>query len=365
MNLIGYIKKFGNESFKQRPFSIEDACVLCTAVYGNFEVIAPSIFDEKTKGTKFKDILEVDICIVTAGKRLISKNKELIHALRKSSRFNEIEIKNILKIFKKETSSQFYACTYLIPDVGTFICFRGTDASIIGWREDLLTSVNKVVLSQLDAVDYIHMVTSKEKGPFYVGGHSKGGNLTLYSAINCGKETQDQIVNFFDFDGNGLNYNDYYEKENYLNVKDKIKFLVPIDCVVGEMFYNPKDVLVTKSKSVSVGQHDPNYWKIDKKGGKFVLVPKRYDRSLRMHYIFKFWLGSLDKNDMRYGIDFITDMFGGKDKSLFSNILSFAHVRKLLKKQTKEQKEAMKRISKQFKIAKLQAKIKMIEKDLD
>ena len=49
------------------------------------------------------------------------------------------------------------------------------------------------VPSQEDAVKYLNATCSYIRGRLYVGGHSKGGNLAIYSAINCNKRVKKKL----------------------------------------------------------------------------------------------------------------------------------------------------------------------------
>ena len=99
-------------------------------------------------------------------------------------------------VFDETQEIQFAAVTMQLPDGSLFLAFRGTDSSIIGWKEDMKLTYLDEVPSQNLAWKYARDIYERycvRKGlfrrrqqlavPLYLGGHSKGGNLAMYVAI--------------------------------------------------------------------------------------------------------------------------------------------------------------------------------------
>ena len=62
------------------------------------------------------------------------------------------------------------------------VVFRGTDDTLIGWKEDFHMTYMDHVPAQKRAASYLHHVMKEfPKGRFLVAGHSKGGNLATYA----------------------------------------------------------------------------------------------------------------------------------------------------------------------------------------
>lgn len=322
MNINNYVKKFGKYDFKQLPFNEVDALILCTAIYSNFEVIAPSIIDIKSKPFFFKDITNYDLSVITAGRTLLKGNKKLIPLIRNSNRYSNIGIKYLSKIFYPEYANQFYAVTYIIPDVGSFIVFRGTDSSITGWEENIHFGINKIVLSQLDALEYLSTIAKLEKGPIYVGGQSKGGNLALFSSIHINEEVQDRIIKGYSFDGNGLNDDSYLLSKEYLRIKDKFYLYAPSKSIVSEILTNTVNRIYVKAKGMMLKQHSPYKWIIDKHTGKFVTVKDKCKKSYIIHEALDKWISSLSKYQKKIIISFVSAICGERKKTIFKFIFS-------------------------------------------
>lgn len=346
MNLTKYVKTFGQYTFDERPFNDVDAAVLSIAVYSNLEVIAPSIFDEKSTPVPFNSIQRFDLEVVTAGKTLVIGNKKLIPAIVKSKRFGPVTIQNVRKVLDIERANQFYACTYNVPGYGKYIAFRGTDSSIVGWKEDFKFSVHKTVVSQLDAVDYINFVANNCGDSIMIGGHSKGGNLSIYSALNCSELARNRIQKIYSFDGNGLNGTDNYNTEAYDVIKDKIVLIRPQDSYVGQFLDNPSSDYIVKSRAVSIFQHDVQTWLIDEHSGEFIRAPHFTPQSLLRHDTLNIWLTKVNEQEVELMIDFVVKLLGGDDKTVFDFLFKIGktlHFLKVYNSFKKEDKKVLRR----------------------
>ena len=107
-----------------------------------------------------------------------------------------------------------------MPDDTIYVAYRGTDTSIVGWKEDLYMSFSDLIPSQIDAVSYLEYISKKIKKPIRVGGHSKGGNLAVYAAAFCSKSIQDKIINVYNNDGPGFSEK-VIKTEGYKNIVKK------------------------------------------------------------------------------------------------------------------------------------------------
>lgn len=352
MHMNGYIRKYGNLSFEEKPFTNIDAMILTIAAYSNLEVVAPSLFDVKSKPVLLKDIIEFDLSILTAGRTFYHQNKKLFKLAKNSKRYGDIGICNILKIHDKVLSNQFYAATYIIPDVGTFIAYRGTDTSMVGWKEDLLLGINKCMPSQMDALDYLHNVAEKTTGPILIGGHSKGGNLAMFAPLFTEPKIRHRIAHIYNLDGVGFVRKDVFECEAYEELKDKIDFITPRDCIVGQILNNPMTPIIVKSNVLSVFQHLPHHWRVCRKTGELIRA-KEYTKSTRYrHILIMDLVNNGDKKELTLVMNFIISSFGGTDSTIWHFLFSFKKIgaiHKAWKSFSKEDQVILKKALKNFK----------------
>ena len=113
-------------------------------------------------------------------------------------------VTNIANKFNKEEEMQFFAVTVLMPDNTIFLSYRGTDDTLVGWKEDFNMSFKSHIASQLDSVKYINDIAKKYQNNIRIGGHSKGGNLAVYAAVFANEDIKPRITNVYNNDGPGF-----------------------------------------------------------------------------------------------------------------------------------------------------------------
>lgn len=312
MNIIGYIKAFGHLSFIDKPFNNVDALILTTLSYLNFELLSPL---DKEKSILIKDIPNYMISKLCDGEFITKPNEKMIRLLKNAKRYQNIGIKYIYKVHDELNTIQFFAMTLIIPGYHPFVCFRGTDLTLVGWKEDLMFTIKNVVPSQIEALNYVNYVSKKIDEPLSLGGHSKGGNLAMFSLIQSRPEIQKRIDTAYVFDGPGFKDNKIFYTDGYQRVKDKIIQFVPKDDVVGCIFYTPKNKLVVKAKGVHFLQHNPYTWKLNKKDD-FKYLDKEPIRVKVRRRTLILWVDQLSSEECEFMIEKIIGALGGINSSL-------------------------------------------------
>ncbi|HBY32954.1 MAG TPA: hypothetical protein DEG74_04225, partial [Clostridiales bacterium] len=141
--------------------------------------------------------------------------------------------------------------------------FRGTDGTLIGWKEDFQLSYQYPVPAQEEAGRYVSFL-SRELPPnvkFYIGGHSKGGNLAIYSAASCSDATKSRLLGIYSFDGPGFSFN-LHETEEYKKIGGIVHHLVPSASFVGMLLQSAPGTRFIKNKAVWLKQHSPFTWEV-------------------------------------------------------------------------------------------------------
>ncbi len=186
----------------------------------------------------------------------------------KSVRYGDTRIKNCIEIIDEDIEMQFSAMTLELDNHTAYIAFRGTDDHIVGWKEDFKMSFMDVVPAQKKALDYVNAVASKYRN-IYIGGHSKGGNLAVYSAVFADKRVKNKIVAVFNNDGPGFKQR-LLSTPEYLDITDRIITLVPQSSVVGMLLEHEESYSVVRSTQKGVLQHDGFSWEV--MGADFVYL---------------------------------------------------------------------------------------------
>ena len=194
--------------------------------------------------------------------------RRLAAALAASPRFRDVSIFNYVMQIDHLTEMQFSAMSFQLTPDQTYVAFRGTDNTIVGWKENLNMAFQVQVPSQAQALRYFERVASRVPGTLWVGGHSKGGNLAIYVGLTCMRETRDRLACCFSHDGPGFTTTMLAELEVGRPVPlDKT---VPKSSVFGMLFeQGEQGADVVRSASSGFAQHDPLSWEVS--GSDFVI----------------------------------------------------------------------------------------------
>lgn len=260
MNLFHYVKKYGEFTFQEEPFNEIDNLVLSQMPYLPFENIVYGFSEPK-------------ITLLQAAEKMIIENRKktikgifcnriykLLLLMQHSKRYKDILCYHYEKIIDKD--KQFGAITLQLPDDSVFVAYEGTNAAISGWKEDAYMTYRFPVPAQVLARDYLKKTIERKDSKIRIGGHSKGGNLAVYAAMEAPLSIQRRIIKVYNNDGPGF-LKEIVESKKYQKIAKKIYRIVPCQSVVGMLLYHSGDMLVVKSRSKSVLQHDPFHWQID------------------------------------------------------------------------------------------------------
>lgn len=271
-NILDYLDWRGDICMAESPFNEVDNLLLSELSYVEFDGIL-SGFEE-----------DVWLTIKEVGERFFAKhNKEEIYEdhsfmakaplvlekMAKVERFQDIKLSYYVNQIDEKEEKQFSALVAECQDTTYFIAFRGTDDTLVGWKEDFNMSYISAVPSQLEAVSYVERVAGKVKGRLRLGGHSKGGNLAVYAAVKCKKEIQDRIIEIYNNDGPGFSKEMLASRE-YNRIRERIWTIVPQTSIVGMLLEHEEEYLITKSSQSGIMQHDPLSWEV--LGAKFVYL---------------------------------------------------------------------------------------------
>ena len=286
-NILDYVKWRGELDMKKAPFNEVDNLILSRIAYFPFDNIIQKE-EKKTIKEAYDEFKQLD---VKKENILQKEDLDLFPALAKSKRFGNLYIADYINKIDDEEEKQFSAITIFLPDKTMYVSFRGTDNTMIGWKEDFNMSFKDIVYSQLDSVDYLEYIGGKYKCKIRVGGHSKGGNLAIYSASFCNENIQNKIIEVYNNDGPGFNDN-LICKEEYKKIINKIHTFVPQSSIVGRLLNHEEKYIVVKSSQVGILQHDLYTWQL--MGPQFLYVDGVTDGSEIVDRTLKQWVKEVD-----------------------------------------------------------------------
>ena len=305
MDFFDYLNWRGDISFEQVPFNKIDALLLAHVTYSSFDRLVPETFDKrKTFAQVAKDFSAAPDYEerINIGFLINKRTAELMFKCAESERYRNVELCGFRNIYDEEKVEQFAAVTYLI-DGKPVIALRGTDDTIIGWKEDFNIAWQPQIPAQLDALKYFEEAAVAFKGGLILTGHSKGGNLVINTAVKCDKALQNRIEAVYNFDGPGFS-KEFFKRPEYKAVEERISSFYPGFSVVGMIFHHPKNFEIVQSNGFAFWQHDAMNWQI--MGGNFVNVGAFAEESRIFYKAFNEWV---DKLNIEQKKNFVETMF--------------------------------------------------------
>ena len=351
MNIIDYLKKYKDTTFEEMPLNEIDSLILSELSYMNLHLYAPSL--QENKFIKLQTMRIYNEKNFSYGSVDAKKNLKMIDLMKYGERFKTMQIGLCQEKIKEgdKSATQFFAVTYILPNSDLYIAFRGTDITINGWKEDFHLAFMDTIPSQRDALAYTKSVLNKHPGKFYIGGHSKGGNLAFYSAFNLDdKELEKRLIRAYSFDGPGFK-DGVDDFPSYKNIKDRISKYMTHRDIVGMIYNNfRKEAIIVAATGFLLGGHDPFSWHVNLYKIRFVRA--RRGKGYRDgEVVFNKWVKGVSEEDKILACDIIFDLL--KDaKTVYDlpkalgNVL--LHGKEMLSGYSDEEKERVLKLAKKF-----------------
>ena len=259
-NILDYLIWRGDIDLSTDPWNEIDSLIFAAISYANFGENDLHFTNRRSLSELYReDVLHK--LPQDESKPMYEDRMFLFELMAKSRRFQEVCVLDQVNIVDEDRSIQFSAVTFDIRNVGTAIVYRGTDSALVGWKEDFMMSYETPVPAQTSALEYLKMIADRCPGDLYLAGHSKGGNLVLYSAAYAPFDIQERLHSICSFDGPGLD-DETMKSDGYRRIRDRIYSVVPSQSVIGLLLnYHPNYRVVDAVESF-LWQHNPFTWKI-------------------------------------------------------------------------------------------------------
>ena len=292
-NVMDYLDWRGDVTLEQSPFNEIDALILTQFVYLPFEGIISMDFDNKmTIETAGEEFLEVYKNGEDENLTLLVNNiRKIMCKMMKTERFRNLKVFNYLDKFDPVTSKQFAAVTIQISEECVFVAYRGTDDTLIGWEEDFKLCYMTPVESQIEAKIYLENVCNRWKDKIMVGGHSKGGNLSVYASMGLQDFDKSRIETIYNFDAPGF-LPEIVNSHDYQKIIPKVKSYMPQGSLVGMIMYNEGECEIVKSTAKGFWQHTAISWQV--LGTKFINEEQFENSSVIFNKMTKKWVEEVE-----------------------------------------------------------------------
>lgn len=293
-NIFDYLTDVQYDSFYDVPLNELDVLALTELTYLPFDNLLEQSVNRLS-----------DVATHVPRESTMLTNKErlqLLDQLAQHKRFKNTKLSNFVNDIDVELQKQFAAMTYRLNLDTYLIVFRGTDDSIIGWKEDFHMTYMKEIPAQKHALEYLEdFFAQHPKQKVIVAGHSKGGNLAVYAASQIQPELQEKISAVYTYDAPGLQA-ELTETTGYQEVIPKIHRFVPQGSVIGMMLEVPDTPIVVKSTALGgIAQHNTFSWLTD--GHHFVQLESISSESLQIKDALKEWVDSVPDEELELYFD--------------------------------------------------------------
>lgn len=174
-----------------------------------------------------------------------------------------------------------------------YVAFRGTDGTLVGWKEDFNMAVRCPVPSQESAYRYVDSIMERSAGflsvssapDIMIGGHSKGGNMAAYAAMLVAQHDIEEsceqarnlglmpalggtvagrngrIPRIYSHDGPGLPQA-VVDGQAYRAISGRIDKTVPESSIVGMLLQTSAHYTVVKADAIGIMQHLGASWQV-------------------------------------------------------------------------------------------------------
>ena len=313
-NIMDYISWRGDLSFEQSQFNEVDNLILACFSYVNLDGISAVT---KQKGIGLKKLTKEFMKLHTmkeleADKSFIRLAPFMMMEMAKSVRFGKCVVRNYVNDIVTEAEQQFAAMEIVLEDGTSYVSFRGTDDTIIGWKEDFNLSTG-VVPAQKRAIEYLQKISEHTDGMLRVGGHSKGGNLAIYGSVMC-KSAHEKILEIYSNYGPGFS-REFQELPETKEMMPKIIRIIPEYSIIGTLLEHEKEPVIVASSSKGLLQHDGFSWEVQ--GPALVRRDSLNKTALRFIEILHKWIDGMDMEQKRLLIE---DLFATLQASGYENL---------------------------------------------
>lgn len=297
-DLFDYLKWRGDLTFAQLPPTSVDALIFSALAYIRFG--GETEQDPDTPIT-LRDATDDFFLLPDWEDRIrVKQDPTLLLAAASTTRFGSALLYRYRDIFLPEYETQFAAVTFLLDDGSAFIAFRGTDYSLIGWKEDFNMSFQEVVPAQRLALSYTTDIAKRCALPLRLGGHSKGGNLAVFAAVKSDPALRQRILDVYNNDGPG--FREYLmEDAAYKEMVPRLHTFVPQSSVIGMLLEHEEPYTIIKSKQMGLLQHELYSWELD--GPQFVLMEEISAQSHFLNLAIKSWLSEMSPSQRNEVVD--------------------------------------------------------------
>lgn len=259
--MFDYIEKYGSCDFIEKPFNEIDSLIFSQLIYNDFKGIIGKgdIFTlAEVADMFFKKNTDEDIDgLIDVAKRA----SKLLALCSNTKRYGSVVVSDYIDNVNDSIDKQIAAANFLLTDDSLMVAFRGTDASVAGFKESAMLAYMFPIPAQIEALHYFQETAMVHDGYVRLCGHSKGGNLAIYACVNCANSLQRKISGVYTFDSPGFP-EWFFDRYDYKQVEDKLNIYAPQGSLVGRALTMAKQPVIVVSDAKQGKQHNVATWSV-------------------------------------------------------------------------------------------------------
>lgn len=301
--IMDYLDWREDVPFTVDPFNDVDGLIFSELAYVDFENVLQGRMSIQEAAKRYFRIHSKEE--IVKRKSFYRLTPFLLEKLAHSKRFENLHLSHYINRISSSKEMQMSALVLSLEEL-VYVAYRGTDDTLVGWKEDFNLSYRNETSGQSQAVRYLNQVgIDTENKPLYVGGHSKGGNFAVYASVYCLPEIQKRIQCVYSHDGPGF-LDEVTASKEYQMMLPRIKKIIPEQSAVGVLLDSQTNNVVVKSSQSGIMQHDGLSWQVQK--NRFVTT-NQSSWSLFWDKTIQEWLCGLNAEDKQQFIDTIFGVF--------------------------------------------------------
>jgi hypothetical protein len=318
---LDYIQWRGDLNFSKDPLNDIDILILALLSYLPFKDIVPGI--ESNKDISLKDAAnqyfakysgtgenssKINITILSS---FNSDAELLLKNAAGCPRFESVRLSKYDENTDFVIGRQFTAVTFTIQDFERtkVVSFRGTDNSVVGWKEDFELAYMEQIPAHESACSYLARTIGILSGRFIIFGHSKGGNLAVYAGSHLNPIQQLKLKKIINFDGPGFNFS-IVQRNPFSRCEHKVTNYLPEDSMVGMLLEPVGKREIVSSSDRFINQHNAFNWDVDR--SRFIFG-NLSESAILMEQILRTWLTEISIADREIFLEALFDILGASE----------------------------------------------------
>ena len=331
--LSDYISWRGDLTFEQAPLNEVDSLIFSLISYLDFKGIVPETHDGTTVPIRAAAnaffARNPDPKKISIGAIIPKDIIKIFRALKDCRRYRAVNMRAHVNVIDLSREMQFSATTFFPTPETMLVAFRGTDDTLVGWKEDFNMSFMQTVPAQAAAVSYLEEAASVFSGKtIHIAGHSKGGNLSVYAATRCSKSIKKKLETVWSHDGPGF-VEGFLNDPDYIKTKHLIKSFVPQSSLIGMLMEHDENYHVVKSRQSGLWQHDGVSWEV--MGASFVHLRKVTNECRRRDKTVNEWIRTMTPDQREQFVDALYQLLSANNATTLTDLLSIKNYKWLKK----------------------------------